>query len=51
MTKISGTLHEDEYTFSIISLSVHRMKNVSDESCRENQNTYSPPPKILPFMT
>jgi len=40
MTSITGTLHEDQYTFLIISRSVLlRMRNVSDKSCRENQNT------------
>jgi hypothetical protein len=41
LTKITGTLHEaDRYTFWIISRSVLlRMRNVSDKSCRENQNT------------
>jgi len=35
-----GSLHEDRYTFLIISRSVLlRMKNVSDKSCRENQKT------------
>jgi hypothetical protein len=35
-----GTFREDQYTFSIISSLVHlRMRNVSDKSCRENQNT------------
>ena len=50
-----GTLHEDRYTFLIISgLVPIRIKNVSDKSCRENQNTrftfnffFS---KIIPFM-
>ena len=38
---MTGTLHEDRYTFYIISLSVQlRMKNVSDKSCGENQNTH-----------
>jgi hypothetical protein len=38
--KNSGTLHEDQYTCFIISLSfLFRMKNVSDKSCRGNQNT------------
>ena len=54
VTRISGTLHEDEYTFLIISRSfLLIMRNVSDKSCRENQNTHfiSPPPtKIVPFM-
>jgi hypothetical protein len=36
-----ATLHEHQYTFSIISRSVHlRMKNVSDKRYRENQNTF-----------
>ena len=36
-----GTLHEDQHTFSTISRSaLLRMKYVSDESCRENQNTH-----------
>jgi len=34
-------LHEDPYTFLIIpSSSLFRMRNVPDESCRENQNAY-----------
>jgi len=40
-TRITGTLHEDLSTFMIISRSVIlRMRNVSDKSCRENQNTH-----------
>jgi len=36
-----GTLHEDRYTFLIISHSfLLRMNNFSDERCRENQNTF-----------
>jgi hypothetical protein len=36
-----GTSHENQYTFLIICHSVFlRMKNVSDENCRENQNTH-----------
>jgi len=35
-----GALHEDQYTFMIIShLLLLRMRNVSDESCKQNQNT------------
>ena len=38
---ITGTLHEDRYTFLIIShVILRRMRNVSDKSCRENQNTH-----------
>jgi len=34
MTRIMDNLHEEGYTFLIISYSVlHRMKNVSDKSC------------------
>ena len=40
-TKIRGTLHVDQYEFLIISHSVlHRMRNVSDKSCRENQKAH-----------
>ena len=38
---MTGTLHEDQYTFLIISCSfLLRMRNVSEKSCRENQNTH-----------
>jgi hypothetical protein len=41
LTRIKGTLHEDQYTFLIISRSILlRRRNVSDKSFRENQNTY-----------
>ena len=37
---ITSTLHADRYTFFITSRSVLlRMRNVSDKSCTENQNT------------
>jgi len=54
-TIITGTLHEDLPTFVIISRSVLlRIRNVSDKSCRENQNTHFMMndffPKIVPFM-
>jgi len=36
-----GTLHEDQYTFIIIShLVILRMRNVLEKSCRENLNTH-----------
>jgi hypothetical protein len=36
-----GTLHEDQYTFFNKSRSfLLRVRNVSDKSCRENQNTF-----------
>ena len=55
LTTITCTLHEDRYTFVIISRSVLlRMRNVSDRSYRENQNTHFVFsdffPKIVPFM-
>ena len=36
-----GTLHENQYTFLIISRSVMlRMKNVSNKLCRDTRNTH-----------
>ena len=41
MTRITGSLQEDQYTFLIMYLSVVVVtRNVPDESCRENQNTH-----------
>jgi len=41
LTRIMGTLLEDQYTFFIISHSVLlRIGNVSDKSCRETWNTH-----------
>ena len=41
MTKVTGTLHEDQHTFTMVSCCIClRTKNVSDRSCRENQNTH-----------
>ena len=35
MTRITGSLYEDQYEFSIISRSINlRMKNISEKSCR-----------------
>jgi len=40
VARITGTSHEDQYTLVIMFRSVLlRMKNVSDKSCRKNQNT------------
>jgi hypothetical protein len=37
----NSTLHEDRCTFLIIShSSLRRLRNVSEESCRDDQNTY-----------
>jgi len=39
--RITGTLHEDQYTFFIISHSVLlRIRNILDKHGRENQNTH-----------
>ena len=41
MTRITGTLHEDQCTFMIISRSILRIiRNVSDKSCRENKKKH-----------
>jgi hypothetical protein len=41
LTRITGTLHADQYTFLIISCSILlRISNVSYKSCTENQNTH-----------
>jgi len=55
MTRITGTLHEDKCTFMIISDSILlRMRSISVESCKGNQNTHfifsNFVPKIVPFM-
>ena len=40
---MKGTSHEDQYTFFMKSHPVLlRTRNVSDKSCRENQNTVYP---------
>jgi hypothetical protein len=56
LTRYADTLHEDQYTFLIISRSfLLRVRNVSFKRCRENQNThfmsniFSPPPKNRAF--
>ena len=41
LTRITGTLQADQCTFVIISDSfLLRMRNVSDEICRQNQNSH-----------
>ena len=40
LTRITGTSHEDRYTFLIFHSGLQKMRNVSDRSCRENQNTH-----------
>jgi len=40
-SRTASTIHEDRYTFLIITRSVLLlMRNISDESCREIQNTH-----------
>ena len=40
-TRITGTVHEDVFTFITISRRVLlRMRNIPNKSCRENQNTH-----------
>jgi len=36
----NGTLHEDLSTFMICRSHLLRMRNISDKSCKENQNTH-----------
>ena len=41
MTRIAGTSHEEVCTFMTVSRWILlRMRNNSDKSCRENQNTF-----------
>jgi hypothetical protein len=38
---MKGTLHEERCTFCVIYCSfLFIMRNISDKSCRENQNTH-----------
>ena len=53
MTRITGTLHEEVYTFMMTRRILLRMRNVSDKICTENQKkrlifNYGFP-KIVPF--
>jgi hypothetical protein len=55
LTRVTGTLNEDLCTFLIIaSWVIFGIRTVSDNSCRENQNTNfmfsNPFPRIVPFM-
>ena len=40
LTRLTSTLHEDRCTFMISRWILLRMRNVSDRSCGENQNTH-----------
>jgi len=37
---LTGTLHEDQYTFLSYRLVVIRMRNFSDKSCWKNETFY-----------
>ena len=54
LTMITGTSHEDLCTFMLMSRSVIRLRNVSDENCIENSSTRFVCSnfllKIMPFM-
>jgi hypothetical protein len=54
MTRIIGTLHEDQYTCMIISRSfLLKMRNISDKICKKKTNFISNNiffSKIVPFM-
>jgi hypothetical protein len=54
LTKITDALREDPCTFMIVLRRILlRMRNVSDTSCIENQNSHMSnifSPKIMPFM-
>ena len=52
---MAGTVNEGQYIFLIISrLVLFRMRNVSNKSCRKNQNTHfvfsNSFPRIVPFL-
>jgi len=51
---MTGTLHKDLFTFMMISCRILlRMRDISDECCRENQNTFyveKLSPAVVPFM-
>jgi len=41
MTRLTGTLHEDQYIFLMTSSSILRkMRKVSNKSCRDNHKTH-----------
>ena len=41
MTRITGTLHEDQYTFLIISrLVILKIRNISNKSCVGNEDIH-----------
>jgi len=40
LTRITGTLHEDHYTFMVSCRIILRMRNVSDRTCKASQNAH-----------
>ena len=53
LTRITGTLHEHQYTFLISRSILLRMRNFSDKSCTANQKThfmFNNFSKTAPFM-
>ena len=40
MTRITGTVHEDQYIFLISHSVILRMRNISERSRRETQDTH-----------
>jgi hypothetical protein len=38
MIRITGTIHEDLYTFTLVTEGILGIRNVSDRSCTDNQN-------------
>jgi len=40
LTRITGTLYEDQYTFRLSLSFLLGMKNVSDKCCTEYENTH-----------
>jgi hypothetical protein len=55
LRRVTGALHKHVYTFMKTSHWILlKMRNVSDKSCRENQNTHftfcNSLPNIMPFM-
>jgi hypothetical protein len=54
LVRLLGTLHEDLCIFMIRRCISLKMRNISDVSCRQNQNTHfmfnNFFPKIVPFM-
>jgi hypothetical protein len=48
LTRITGTLHENQHTFLLSRLILLTMRNVSDKTCRKSQKTHFMFGKIFP---